>query len=792
MTYQDAVIRDNPVGFWILDSPDIVDDYSSGYFSTSGVRSFNNLTIGAGAVYNDVLPICTGGTNAVRINTGATSKLTISNVYNVFNTNTESSKFCIEFWLAFDNIPNNTNVLSIGSGITFNLSQNAATLSITDSSGFTYSCYLDVDTYLSQMHVAIYYSNRSAYFSVNGVPSTRINMNSASYFSGSSNNFVFGPATSPDYFIIDCIAFYTYLLNAEQINGRIKLALTDRNPESYVIQNNGGYYSGGKEDGKVSQKFLFESNSSWTGGTLKNLIVNGNSLTVRRIAPLSMYNPSTFAINPDYSNGFKINASGDSAQLQSFEQYFNPQEEVITCQVYVTSETSEKPIFSINGLSIGTLALVKPANSLSLKLKASGDSAVNASVGSLTTGTWNNVIISITSGIITLTVNSTSSSNTLTNGNLIMYKSSLFLGNYYDDTSNSPYASSVPVKNFSVFYKDDSRLSDLTNTGNLSIKLISNLNISQYGEWQTILPISSDITINATRLFHDGNSNNIKIYGSTDASTWIQQGTVGEQIPGLAINTTGTSYFLKITMESIESYNVRPQIGRMELITYQTLNSFSHGKVFSIKEYIDGTVTHTYNIKPKNFNLLSRDKNFGIHFEPPTNNSNQVPGMAEVTVGYDYQTIEFWFRVDTNAGATNNYIFDTDNTVNASLIHDASLVLTYTGSDISKVYINGYEYTSGSKTLVLGEIYHAMVVLNTTKTVKIYLNAKHNYSFHAHTTIGDLCIYSDAKNEAFATKKYRLKLGRNYQVITDTQYMLNADSAAVEASRWRIYSAIAD
>lgn len=788
MTYQDAVIRDNPVGFWILDSPDIVDDYSSGYFDASGIRNFNNLTIGAGAVYTDVLPICTGGTNAVRINSGATSKLTITNNYKVFNTNTEASTFCIEFWLAFDNIPNNTNVLSIGNNITLNFSQNTAKLSITDSSGLKYSCFLDIDTYQSQLHITIYYLNRIAYFSINGNESSRIFMNSTSYFAGSSNDFVFGPATSTDYFIIDCIAFYTYILTKEQVLYRTQLALIDKKPELYTLANSGGYYPARIEDGSVHQTFIFNSNNSWSMGEMRNLIINNSLLTVRKISNPVMYNKLNTASNPDFTNGFKIALAGDSAQLSDFNKYFDPQSEIIACQVYVTSESGEKPILSISGFSFGTLALVKPSSSLSLKLKASGDAAVNNQVSSLTTGTWYDVLISIDADQLTLTVGSNSSTITLTNGNPSLYQSSLFLGNYYDDPSNSPYSASVPVKNFSVFSKGDARSSDLTNTGNMTLKLASSLDVSQYGEWEMLLPFDSTVSINASRLYHDGNSNKIIISGSLDRVTWVTQGTAGEQIPALPIKSVGAPYFLKIAIESIESNYVLPSISYMELKTYSTLNSYSVGKVFSIKEYDGNNVTHTYQIKPRKFNLLARDKNFGIHFEPPAQNSGQVPGMGVITVPESYQTLEFWFRVDTNAGATNNYIFDIDNPSNAELTHNASLLLSYAGNDISKVYINGYEYTSGTKTLVLGEIYHCMMVFTSAKTDLLYINAKHNYDKHAHCTFGDISIYSDAKNEAFATKKYRLKLGRNTQVISDVNYSIQSDNGVAEVSDWTVYS----
>lgn len=798
MSYQDAVIRDNPAGFWILDAPDISDDYSFGLISlSSGLRVFNNATIGSTAVYTDVLPICTGGTNSIRIDSTSTSKITITNNYEIFYGGSstewkrnESKSFNIEFWMSFDNIPTSTDVLSIGSNIKLNFSQNTAKLTLVDSNNKTYTARLDVDTYQSQFYVLITYDSRGMYFSINGEKSSVIVMDNTAYFKDTTApNFVFGPATGTDYFVIDCIAFYKYLLNENQIKDHISRGLVDKNPNAYVLANNGGVYSPSNTDGQVSQKFLFNSKVNWNQGKTNNLIVSGNVLTVKEIKPLRMHNPTTAPSVETFTSSSFSTTNGDSAILNKFSNYYNPNSDTIACQVYVVSEASEKPFFSISGFSFGTLALIKPANSLTIGLEASGDAAVTAVSGTLTTGTWYDVKITFSADTVTLTVNSSSYSNTLTDGNVSLSDSTLYIGNYYGYDVNgniTSYSSSGQIKNFSIFEDGDTRLSSLANTGKLTAKLSSTLDISQYGEWTDLITIDSLTTITASKLYHDGTSKNISVYGSTDNSTWVRQAYSGDKAPELPLNTTGSPYYLKISIESVNSYETRPSISYLELITYETLNSFSIGKVFSVKEYSTGT-THSHTIKSRDFNMLSRDRNFGINFQKPINTSTDKPGMSIISSPEAYRTVEMWFRVDDNPGNSKNFLIDVGANA-ADLSYNASGVLSYSGA-WSSVFINGQSYTSASKTLVVGEMYHFMGVLSSNQTVSTYLNAKNDYSTgHSYTTYGDICLYSDAKTLPFALKKFNMKLGINKYTVSDTNILIGQDSSTASSSSWRIYS----
>ena len=811
MSYQDRVIRDNPVGFWILDSsPSMGTDYSAGYFS-SGVRTTNTATIGAGVVSTDVLPLCTGGTNAARISNGATSKITIANNYEMFYKYTENNSFSMEFWISFDYPPTSSTVVSIGTNITLSFVDSLAKLMLKDSSGNTYYAYLSVDTYDSQLHVVINYSNRVLNFLINGVSSTKISMFKDSYFIDTSAiNIVFGPSTGSDYFILDCIAFYNYSLDSEKIIAHMAWAVSNNSPKTYTILNNGGFYDGINDDPTISQRFLFNSEESWNYGYMDNVISEADTLTVKKIPPLLAYNQNEFnSPKVGYSTkstrpglvtygatddaGLTITDKYNAAVCNNFNQYFDPKYHTIQCQVYIQSTSDREVYFSITNFSFGNLVLSKPAGALTVRLFSDEDANINITSATLTVG-WHNIRIIFNGTKTYLYVDGTlSGTGTITSSSIYLEQfSTLYIGNYfYSSTAyTATYPTTSPIQNFSIHNDNSSRLSSYANIGVYTTVLNNTLAISQYGEWKTLLPISSSDTINASKAYLETSSSmtNVQLWASPDDSTYTQLGTNGEQIPGLQLNTTGSQRYIKIIMQSSDSFYGRPSVKILDLLTYKTLYSNSEGMPFSIKEYVGSNQFHTYNDRTKNFNLLARSINFGIHFEPQ--NGVQVPGMAVINVpsGNTYRTIEFWFRVDTNAGAANNYLLDVDNPTAASLSHNASLVLNYAGADWSAVYINGQSYTNNNKTLVLGEIYHFMGVLNADKSNEIGINAKHNYTFHAHATYGEVCLYSDVKTQPFAQTKYNIQIGRNTQVISDNSYSLIVDKATPITGNWNIIS----
>ena len=66
MSYQQRVIKDNPVGFWSLDASNPAKDVSNGIF-TSGSRALNDATLGSGVISSGISPLVCGGDAAVAL-----------------------------------------------------------------------------------------------------------------------------------------------------------------------------------------------------------------------------------------------------------------------------------------------------------------------------------------------------------------------------------------------------------------------------------------------------------------------------------------------------------------------------------------------------------------------------------------------------------------------------------------------------------------------------------------------------------------------------------------------------
>ena len=514
---------------------------------------------------------------------------------------------------------------------------------------------------------------------------------------------------------------------------------------------------------------------------MDNCIIDDGSIRLRQIKSSVIYNPLTTG-SATISGGLTTTL-GNSVLVEDFSKYFNPSTNTITCQVYVSSVASREAYFSITDLSLGTLVLEKPASSLTLRLFGSDDALVDITSGTLTAGTWNDVKITFQASQISMTVGATTysinasipvSTDTLTN---------LYLGNYYEYNSDgtlNTYPTSNAIRNFSVFKNESSRLSNLTNTGDFTLKLSSDLAVSQYGEWITLLDFTSTITLRGSKLYYTASSDNISAYGSTDNSTWVQQTYSGDKIPGLSLNTTGVPMYIKFTLETFDSENAKTKIDYAELVTYNELTAFSDGYPFSVSLITDTSTSYnTYNYKNRYYNLLSRNPNFGLYFQ-----SGTYPGRASIDPNDTnvMRTIEFWFRMDSWNG-NNGYFFSISTSPYLSHNNVSSATLVHSG--FSAVYINGQAYTSGTKSLRAKEMYHFVGVLSSSTSTSGTLNAlTTGVTTRPYATYGEICVYPDAKDAAFALKKYNMFLSKNIQSISDSDYVGINDSVSVFNRNW--------
>ena len=297
--------------------------------------------------------------------------------------------------------------------------------------------------------------------------------------------------------------------------------------------------------------------------------------------------------------------------------------------------------------------------------------------------------------------------------------------------------------------------------------------VEQYGEWQTAINFGDIESIVGTKIHYGSSSKDTTISTSSDSITYTTLGVNGEQIPSDQLFATPGLMYIKISMHTQNSQYAKAKTTFAEFSRYSSLNKYSDGFRFDMSP--ENNINHTYNFKSNTFNILARDFNFGIHFEPVT--GSQLPGRADLLLQSDTRTVEFFFRMDTKpAGTTNAFILDINKVSGGSPSIDlhyqpSSDQVVFSGWDL--VFINGKLATSPYP-VVLDEIYHFVGVVNGVQPIQsgdtIILNGKNVSSagFHAHGTYSNINMYSDAKDSDFALKRYLMNIGINSIAVNDS------------------------
>lgn len=793
MSYSNRILKDNPVGFWKIENSGPTEDSSNGYWNGSSMTL--NSSTNTSVTTADIPPLVTGGTSAAKMT--SSSSIVITNNYKMFYRGTEKKSFSIDFWLSFLTIPTKNMVFSIGTNqyITLTFSDNFATLSLLDSSNNTYRAMIEIDSYESQMHVAIVYEKRAMKFYINGKPSTGIFIDSDSYFKDiytAVPNFKFGDSSVTTDFYLDTIAFYKYALTQDQIKNRLIWGLYDNNPGFYTINNNGGYLDPNENSGYAEKYLIYNTDATWKLGLMKNCIVSEGNLTSQYISDAYYYNPLNSAYTTPYNIFSSITAfttSGSlSARVDDFHKYYNPVSQTLTAKLYFATSSAEGAYLSIDGFSFGQL-IVKKTNAANTITVTGG--GVTAASQTLSTG-WVDMSISVSGNIMTVIINNGTPFTLTMSSNITFSNGILYAGNAYTVSSNGtitalPTGTSYGVAYISVF-DDESLPSDYTQYGNFTLSFASDINrlaISQRSTWEILIPATTVSNIIGSQALIGTGSKNVSLYAKPVGGVYKKQNTNGEKLPQLTYGSTGAPMYVMIIIDTPISSFARPKARFLEISIYTSLTAYSKGRSFSISPYT--SAQHSYQMRDKNYNILARSTNFGLHFEGDTDGKSETPGSASISIPASdvVRTIEFWFRIDS-IGSGTSYLLEVGNnsSTTVSYTNVSSPVLTIAGFASNLAFINGVATTS--KTLALGEIYHFLGVLSADigNTTAITLNSLTTYGSQARATYGNVTLYGDAKTANFALNKYNKFLGLTVQKVSDNITATLSESTSPLKAKW--------
>jgi hypothetical protein len=259
MSYQLKVLKDYPIGFWLLDE-------ISGTTASDSSGCGNNGTY-TGSLTTNIFPLIPGGVSGSKITTTQYITLPVTKDYygstasgGFANKYTSDNDFSLEVWIYPNITTTNTTTIfadpteNIGifwdkGNIAFNL----------DTERLDYTC----EESTRSMHIVCTYSVTSMSIYVNGVLAASKTLDGFA-FTNTSVQLQIGPtANVADSFIVDAPAVYRYSLSIDQIRSHFNYANTI-SPLQIVEPDEGQLFL--TSDNNIKKPFVFRypSDKQWS------------------------------------------------------------------------------------------------------------------------------------------------------------------------------------------------------------------------------------------------------------------------------------------------------------------------------------------------------------------------------------------------------------------------------------------------------------------------------------------------------------------------------------------------
>jgi len=359
MSYKYRVLADAPVGYWRLNKY-VVSTYDDAELSYDEPGYLYNQVLsnrlydetvtmnqgfvshGSSAIFLDVLPLTTSGTNPVDF---AGCKVTDTtclkvrnrpNKYKMFYSGTENLSFAMEFWLSFDDAPSVQNdIITIK---TLN-ETSAQVYAIGDKLYFTvddrvksYTAYKQILRWDSQLHVMISYTSRKIQVTVNGISGDAVNLPSSFVFgldntSSMDVDYQIGPAPAGKHFIINDLAFYDYVLSDNLIRNHMVWASNDSKPQQYVKETSGYFFDIEDSELMFDFKKSFFTEVDYQEGISDNLVADKTGLTIARTSTAEVatgtwtYTIPTSTYTKVYGGKISWNSGSTDNSVDSPQEY---------------------------------------------------------------------------------------------------------------------------------------------------------------------------------------------------------------------------------------------------------------------------------------------------------------------------------------------------------------------------------------------------------------------------------------------------------------------------------------
>lgn len=318
MSYQQIVLKDDPVAYWPLTGTftirtyaSILEQYNSynewlnsepTYAYESGSITFEDVSINknhAAVAFGTQLPtfldiltlnsrlFSDTANNGCKINDN--SVISIFDLYSFFDKNYEGGVFGAEFWVLFPEAPDTkTNLFSVVNGSTTIVeayAQNDFIYFTLNTNSGSYTTKKRIMSWDKKVHVYLSYSERKLEILVNGESDESVLIPANDKFTMVTNLYVkykLGPAASGKSFVINDVALYTYKLSIKEIKNHIFWASTDSAPDHFAQQGNAYHFDIKSRNEMIHSQKQFSSKNDYDQGSYVDLIPDATGLTFKK------------------------------------------------------------------------------------------------------------------------------------------------------------------------------------------------------------------------------------------------------------------------------------------------------------------------------------------------------------------------------------------------------------------------------------------------------------------------------------------------------------------------------
>ena len=763
MSYSQLILSDRPYGYW--DCASLV----SG--QVEDLTGFDNhATISN--VETNKKPIIYGPGESIKFSSNST--MTINNIYKIFFSGAEYKSASIDLFFSIkDSSTYPHTIFTIGNFMRCYVISDR----IFVESG-NKRASLRVDDWSSSQYLCVIYKNKSVSLTLNNLTSVSMDLGDDFIFPDSSPpSVVFGPSADPSLpLYINGIGIYTYELQYSQIIKRLSWSDYNGKPELIAIANGSEIINPIDNNSMKNFSINLSKEDILNIGEIKNLVIDGNLLTMNPIPPVSISSTDT-SINYSISDSGLSFGGGTFMELSNVDNRIDVYSSIVRFQAKLDgSATNQTPFYLGPFIDGSYIELRKTDSNTFAAFVSSQYDTLTKVLESTDLGTdfseYFNVSVIFSNNKIKLVVNDDETLEYQVPPLSDNY--SFIVGNGPD--KNTPFSSII--KNFCIDSYEENEPFGYEENGNYMLRFNNSFSVSQLGYWKYKLPLVSKSV--SSNCYWNHGSKNIKII--INGTRMLNPGLIPDMI-----YTEESEISIEVYLETDDSDRDLPYLSELIIETYDDCYIPSNNGNYLISPLLsqesDSFVkVAPYEIKKDFIAPICRPDNLGIKFkrssevigddedEPDLEDSwvyapNIETTGATLVINSDesdsqIKVLEFMVKVDSQPAEGNPYsIFDIPGS-SISLKYANSGVTTTSGYDL---YIDTNLSTSGAF-LEDDEVYYVVINFDTpiNSDLLFGISGSGSEGFDGSMTGFTINRFDINNFSDYMSKRYQAILGRPY------------------------------